>query len=194
MNMYVKSFVIGILMLSLGSNSASAAFFDLAAKRNTSPVRQLADDEQNWSFDQLYANIKQLSFEKKLETPAPIQDISVVPVLVPVTKEIKTQKAVQKIGQKTYLVSMTAYSSTPDQTDSTPFITASNTYVRDGIVAANFLPFGTAIKIPDLYGDKIFVVEDRMNRRYTSRVDIWFPDRASALQFGLKRSVRIEVI
>src|SRR3989344_3213041 len=64
------------------------------------------------------------------------------------------------------ILAATAYSSTPDQTDDTPFITAKGTTVRDGIIAANFLPFGTRIKIPDIYGDKIFVVEDRMNRRY----------------------------
>lgn len=91
------------------------------------------------------------------------------------------------------LVPATAYSSTPDQTDDSPFTTAWNTHVRDGIVAANFLPFGTKIKIPDIYGDKIFVVEDRMNRRYWHKVDIWFPDRQSALEFGLK-TVKIQIL
>ncbi len=81
-------------------------------------------------------------------------------------------------------VIITAYSSTPDQTDSTPFITASNTRVRDGIVAANFLPFGTQIKIPAIYGDKIFTVEDRM--KSNKKVDIWFPTRREALNFGAK--------
>lgn len=85
-------------------------------------------------------------------------------------------------------VMMTAYSSTPDQTDSTPFITASGTRVRDGIVAANFLPFGAKIKIPQLFGDKVFVVEDRMNKRYTERVDIWFSTRRDARQFGIKKA------
>lgn len=81
-------------------------------------------------------------------------------------------------------VIITAYSSTPDQTDSTPFITASNTRVRDGIVAANFLPFGAQIKIPAVYGDKIFTVEDRM--KSNKKVDIWFPTREEALNFGAK--------
>lgn len=85
-------------------------------------------------------------------------------------------------------VVLTAYSSTPDQTDGSPFITASNTHVRDGIVAANFLPFGTKIMIPELFGEKTFVVEDRMHRRFNDRVDIWFPDRWSAKQFGLKKA------
>ncbi len=78
----------------------------------------------------------------------------------------------------------TGYSSTFDQTDETPFITASGTQVREGIVAANFLPFGTKIRLPELYGDKIFVVEDRMHPRKKYQVDIWFPNREDALNFG----------
>ena len=88
------------------------------------------------------------------------------------------------IRKKTVMV--TAYSSTFDQTDDTPYITASNTRVRDGIVAANFLPFKTKVMIPELFGNKIFVVEDRMHRRFSDRVDIWFPDRSSAKRFGVK--------
>lgn len=94
---------------------------------------------------------------------------------------------------KEIVVAATAYSSTPDQTDDTPFITALGTTVRDGIIAVNFLPFGTRVKIPDIYGDKIFVVEDRMNRRFWYRVDIWFPDRASALEFGFKK-IKIQIL
>ena len=33
---------------------------------------------------------------------------------------------------------ITAYSSTPEETDSTPFITASGSHVRNGVAAANF--------------------------------------------------------
>ncbi|MBI2024881.1 MAG: 3D domain-containing protein [Candidatus Harrisonbacteria bacterium] len=83
---------------------------------------------------------------------------------------------------------MTAYSSTPDQTDDTPFITASGAHVRDGIVAANFLPIGAVIKIPELFGEKVFVVEDRMHRRFSDRVDIWMPDRESAKKFGIRQA------
>ena len=62
-------------------------------------------------------------------------------------------------------VVITAYSSTVWQTDDTPFITASGKTVEQGIVANNMLPFGTEIMIPELYGDEIFVVEDRMNQK-----------------------------
>ena len=87
----------------------------------------------------------------------------------------------------------TAYSSTLDQTDSTPFITASGTRVRDGIVACNFLRFGTRVRFPELYGDKIFVVEDRMARKNNHKIDIWFASRNQAKQFGIKQ-VKIEVL
>ena len=88
---------------------------------------------------------------------------------------------------------ITAYSSTPDQTDSSPFITASGTTVRDGIIAANFLRFGTWVKIPALYGDKIFIVEDRLHPKNGHKIDIWFPTRESALNFGVKYT-EIEII
>lgn len=88
----------------------------------------------------------------------------------------------------------TGYSSTVAQTDSTPFITASGSMVADGIVANNLLPFGTEIRIPELYGDKVFVVEDRMNKRKGYyHVDIWFPEYEQAKEFGAK-TIYIEVL
>ena len=90
-------------------------------------------------------------------------------------------------------VTMTGYSSTPDQTDDTPFTTASGTTVRDGVVAANFLPFGTKVMIPKLFGNKIFIVEDRMHQRFSDRMDLWFAERESAVKFG-KRTAEIVVL
>lgn len=79
---------------------------------------------------------------------------------------------------------VTAYSSTPEETDDTPFITASGKGVRDGIVAANFLPIGTRVKIPAVFGDKIFTVEDRMHPRKKNVMDVWMPSKGEALKFG----------
>lgn len=85
---------------------------------------------------------------------------------------------------------LTAYSSTPDQTDSDPFTAASGKRVHDGMIAANWLPFGTKVKIPSLFGDKIFIVEDRMNARYGyGRVDIWMDaPKPEVRKFGVKRT------
>lgn len=85
------------------------------------------------------------------------------------------------------VVIVTAYSSTPDQTDGSPFITANGTYVRDGIVAANFLPFGAKVRFPEMYGDKIFIVADRMAKKNSRKIDIWMPSRGAALNFGVKK-------
>jgi 3D (Asp-Asp-Asp) domain-containing protein len=95
---------------------------------------------------------------------------------------------------KTVKVIVTAYSSTPDQTDDTPFITASNKYVRDGIIASNLLPFGTKVRIPKLYGDKVFTVEDRMNKRKGNyQIDIWMETHSLAVNFGAK-TAEMEVL
>jgi 3D (Asp-Asp-Asp) domain-containing protein len=99
------------------------------------------------------------------------------------------------------MVEMTGYSSTPDQTNCQPFITASGEWVRDGIVAANFLDFGTKIRIPEYFGEKEFIVKDRMNSRYSfpkddsydGYVDIWFETRSEAVSFG-RVLAEIEVI
>ncbi len=99
-------------------------------------------------------------------------------------KKIKTSSQNQ-IWYTRYVL-VTAYSSTVDQCDSTPFITASGSHVRDGIVAANFLKFGTKIRFPEYSGDKIYVVEDRMHPRFSNRVDIWMPTRSQAKIFGVK--------
>lgn len=98
---------------------------------------------------------------------------------------------------KTSTHSMTAYNSEAAQTDNSPCITANGFNVcKHGIedtVAANFLPMGTKIRIPELFGDRIFVVRDRMNKRYTERVDIWMLSRADALKFGVKKA-KIEIV
>ena len=79
---------------------------------------------------------------------------------------------------------ITAYSSSVDETDSTPHITALGTRTRDGIAATNMLPFGTLVRVPDLFGDKVFVIEDRMHPRKKWVLDIWMGSKEEAKQFG----------
>jgi 3D (Asp-Asp-Asp) domain-containing protein len=94
-------------------------------------------------------------------------------------------------------IPITAYSSTVDQTDNTPCITANGYDLCDAdeenVIAANFLKFGTKIRMPELYGERIFTVQDRMNARYYYRADIWMKTRKSAQTFGIKYTT-IEVV
>lgn len=92
--------------------------------------------------------------------------------------------------RRVYSIPITAYTSEIGQTDDTPCITASGLDVcqrnEENVVAANFLPIGTRVRIPDLYGDRVFYVEDRMNKRYHYKMDIWMKEKKAAKQFGVK--------
>ncbi len=177
---YFGVIVLVVVALILPSH-AHAGLKDWIKKGETSTL-----PASNLTFDQIYETLNFTNSNQEVSVPT-IQDNSVKAVTA-----VTNVRTVPKAKQ-TFVVSVSGYSSTPDQTDASPFITAKGTYVRDGVIATNFLPFGTAIKIPSLYGDKIFVVEDRMNKRYWFNVDVWFPDRDTALKLG-RRTVMIEVL
>lgn len=96
----------------------------------------------------------------------------------------------EDIVLRTSTHTMTAYNSEVGQTDDSPCTTANGFNVcKHGIedtIAANFLPMGTKVKIPELFGDRVFVVRDRMNKKHPNRVDVWMKDRPSAMKFGVK--------
>lgn len=108
---------------------------------------------------------------------------------LPQTKEWKTSWS----GYYT----VTAYNSEVGQCDDTPCVSANGfNLCEHGIedsVATNMLKFGTKIRIPEIFGDKVFVVRDRMNKRYTNRFDIWMINKADAKKFG-KKITKIEIL
>lgn len=83
---------------------------------------------------------------------------------------------------------ITAYS--PLETDETPYETAAGTIPKEGkTVANNFLPLGTLIKIPEIFGEEILIVEDRMNSRIKgNRFDVFFENQQKAIEFGIKKT------
>ncbi|MDH4037448.1 MAG: 3D domain-containing protein [Candidatus Krumholzibacteria bacterium] len=94
-------------------------------------------------------------------------------------------------------VTVTGYTSRPEETDDTPFITAANTQTRPGVIALSrdllrrYTPdapftFGDVIHISGV-GD--FVVEDSMNSRWRKRADIWFESLSQARSFGRRTLV-----
>lgn len=172
-------------MFIIPTGAANAGLLDWVSRDNDSNYFASSD----WSLDKVLKGLQLTKEEEK-------QDKKVEEEIVRNTKigsATKSQTAKNIAAKRTMTVVATAYSSTPDQTDSTPFTTAWNTTVRDGIVAANFLPFGTEIRIPEVFGNKVFVVEDRMNKRYQYRIDVWFPERELAREFGVKKVI-IEII
>jgi 3D (Asp-Asp-Asp) domain-containing protein len=92
-------------------------------------------------------------------------------------------------------VSVSGYTSRPEETDNTPFITAANTTTRRGVIALSrdlLRPYTAGA--PFDFGDVVhlngvgdFVVEDSMNGRWERRADIWFESLAEAREFGRRR-------
>lgn len=92
---------------------------------------------------------------------------------------------------------VTAYNSEVGQCDDSPCITANGfNLCEHGIedsIATNMLPFGTKVRIPELFGDRVFVVRDRMNARYYERFDVWMLEHSDAVKFGLQY-VEVEIL
>lgn len=117
-------------------------------------------------------------------------DFTLVPEDKPEAKQPFDSQANTPVSSRK--VSMTAYNSEAAQTDGDPCTTANGFNVcKHGIedtVAANFLPMGTKIKIPELFGDRVFVVRDRMSKRFGNRVDVWMLKKSDALKFGVRHA------
>jgi len=89
---------------------------------------------------------------------------------------------------------ITTYNPVEAQTDADPFTMASGSRVYDGAIASNCYPLGTKIIVE---GQGEFVVEDRMNKRYTQdcgteneRLDIFKWDRADNFSKKLNFKIR----
>ncbi len=131
-----------------------------------------------------------VSAAREMSKAAPISQETAAPTS---TETEVAQAPRVTVIRKYPAVSMTAYTSRAAETDSTPFTTADGSHVRDGIVACNFLPFGTKVRIPKLFGDKVFEVHDRMNQRYSYKMDFWMEELGDARQFGV-RHADIEIV
>jgi 3D (Asp-Asp-Asp) domain-containing protein len=163
-----------------------------------SPVQALADDENvngsstaiNYSY-QLAPENQGLSLIK-IVNPGVISDGSVLykDSHLPQNKGLEAKSTVNVV--------LTAYNSDVGQTDDSPCITANGfdlcKHGLEDTVAINGVKLGTKVRFPDLFGNKVFVVRDRMNSRYGSNhVDVWMLSKANAITFGVKGS-RMDIL
>jgi 3D (Asp-Asp-Asp) domain-containing protein len=109
------------------------------------------------------------------------------------------------------LLKATAYTSSIRETDSTPYITATGSRTRVGIIAVSrdmlgSLPYGSRVTLEDmgssrggagrfnyLFNNRVFVVEDTMHPRKREQIDVWLTDRGMAIRFGV-RSLRVTIV
>jgi 3D (Asp-Asp-Asp) domain-containing protein len=106
-------------------------------------------------------------------------------------------RAVRASAAREILVTVTAYNSTPAQTDSTPFLAAHNTVLTPGMrviavsrdLEAAGLRHGTRVRIEGLPGE--WKVADRMARHQRNAIDVYMGlDVVRAREFG-KRKLRV---
>ncbi|MFA6097531.1 MAG: hypothetical protein WC788_07950 [Candidatus Paceibacterota bacterium] len=181
------SLIIAILaIVSITLNSTSQQYEVVEAKTNTKT------NDTSLEKKSTLINSPILAVLADANTILPATDIIVENSNTEIVPKEEMAPEALKVAKKQW-VTVTAYSSTVDQTDSSPFYTASGTHVHNGTIASNFLKFGTKVRFPSVYPDRIFIVEDRMNVRFNSRVDIWFPTRQEAKSFGAKH-LEIEIL
>ena len=92
--------------------------------------------------------------------------------------------------QRKQNVTVTAYSPSQQETDTTPFITASNKKVRHGIIAVSRdlfdkgWVFGRKVYIKTL---GVFTIDDLMAKRKRNHIDIFMFNQTDALSFGKRK-------
>ncbi len=149
---------------------------------------------------------------KPAPKPAP-KPVAVKPAPKPTPKPAAVVRATSSRSLLTITAKSTAYNSLANQTDSTPFVTATGARTRFGVVALSRdllrrIPYGSIVRIEDLgswangrgrgtYNRMLsgvnFIVEDTMNARKRNTVDVWMPTRRGAIQWGA-RQIRVTVI
>lgn len=172
----ISSFFLVTLILT--SNSADAAYANIYTT-----VASKAVDHIMWFYKD--SNNTEITIAIKTENNL---------VQTPEIQKIETKKKIW--------VTATAYSSTPWQTDNTPCITATGYDVCNktkNIMAVSqdlvrSLGYHKQVKLPSLYGDEIFYIEDTMNARFVNRIDIHHDSTKDAREFGLKRNIELQII
>lgn len=104
-----------------------------------------------------------------------------------VCKKIKPIRVVKKEN-----VTVTGYSSSVEETDDTPFTTADGSTTQHGYIAVSddlFNSGWTFNKIVLIKGIGTFVIKDRMNKRISKTVDIWYDTKSKAVKNGTKKAV-----
>lgn len=150
--------------------------------------------------------------------PEPVLELVVEPTvdLLPVARSVQRAPAsvAGPVANPVFTVRATAYNSMESQTNAQPFVTATGSRTRWGVIAVSRdllgrdLPYGSLVRLRDLgnfhsgrgagayqalLDANLFVVEDTMHPRKSQQIDLWFADYASAVAWGV-RELEVEVV
>ena len=104
---------------------------------------------------------------------------------------------IELIRNKSKELTITAYSSTEDQTNSKPFETACMTEPAIWTVAVSQDLYDngwTCGKRVDVSGLGILVINDKMHPRKRDQIDVWVRSRGQANRFGVMKNVKVQLL
>lgn len=104
----------------------------------------------------------------------------------------RAEVKIEGVQPVTIVATVTAYTSSVDETDSTPFITASGAVTHRGIIACPLrYAFGTVVVV----GGERYLCEDRMNEKFAERFDVWVPTKTEAWKWGAQElEIQVESV
>ncbi len=123
-----------------------------------------------------------------------IKNQLIIGIYIVVSCSVFLLPACSSKGERSLLVTVTAYNSVPEQTDSTPNITYWDDVLTPGMKSIAVSPdlikrgltHGVKVRIEGLQGE--YEVLDRTNKRFRKRIDIYMGiDVEKALQWGKKK-------
>lgn len=133
---------------------------------------------------------EELSYLERTSELVFLEENTIIPINAPYYPSVHILGSVVGEGM---LRTITSYNPVPEQTDDTPFITASGIDIRETnyqICASNEFPFGTIIRIEGLGACEI---QDRTNKRYKYRIDWLTMTEDEAMEIG-KKNLEIEIV
>ncbi len=140
--------------------------------------------QENWQLQQDLASVEGLVIGWHI---ASYKDKN---QLMELSRLLKLKDHLINSMQKGKHLLVTAYTADSTETDATPFITASNTRVREGIVAVSQDLFAKGW----VFGKKVYIVnqgvytiEDLLHKRKRNQLDIFMNNKIKALHFGRKK-------
>lgn len=122
----------------------------------------------------------------------PVESLAVVSEITSLPVATHPVKELQAMPHEIVRASVSAYTSSPDETDDTPEINARGTKPGPGSIACpTRYPFGTEVIIKD----ESYFCDDRMNPRYAdgNYFDIWMESKVEAMHWG-RRTIDAQVV
>lgn len=187
---FVSSMMVGLLMvfsvssMILAEQKKASKKYDAIVTSYENHIKTLEEENQN-KHEELKEEISELINTNN----------SLVNEITDLTRKVESIKVIEK--PVVYTISMSFYTASSDETDSTPNRTASGTKPTVGrtiAVSPDLFPVlkGKRVVIEGFPG--VYTVEDRMNDRFRMKADLLVGSKSEAFKKGVKHDIKMLVV